>query len=136
MAFAAGTADRVLGALQLESTSDWLAEVNQQLTQIEDENPPAVTRITGYLDDYDTAYTAYTAALASQDAGLKRADTVEFFQGGTVRGYGDRVAELRQQISNALGLGQLLQYQQMRSGGGAYSVRCGMKTKPPMERWL
>ena len=136
MAFAPGTADRVLGALQLESTSDWLAEVNQQRTQIKSENPPAVARITGYLDAYDTAYAAYITALSSQDAGLKRADSVEFFQGGTVRGFGDRVAELRKQISNALGLGDLLAYQQMRSGGGKYAVRGGMKVKPPMERYL
>jgi hypothetical protein len=101
--FADGTADRVVGALLLPANQDYYELVNDRLVEAETSGgAAAIARITGLLDDYDAALLALSSATSSVNAGLIRADVLEWSPGSQTVGYQAEVDRLRAAIAAAL----------------------------------
>jgi hypothetical protein len=107
MPFAATTRDRVMGALNLPITMYYVQQVDQSLLHVEAwGGEPAVTRIEGYLTQYEAQATALNTGSAS--AGLVKADVLEWERGGgKLKGIKAEMGRLRGLIARSLLLDHL-----------------------------
>lgn len=102
MAFADGTRDRVMGVLGLPVVSPfWVQQVDDALDRASNYGGVAAeSRISGYLDSYESAETSLNADAG--DAGIKRLDVIEYFENSATMGYSKEMHRYRQLILNAL----------------------------------
>lgn len=101
MPFAAGTRDRVMAALELPLEPEWIELVDMALTRAETYGgDAAVTRITGYLTKLEAAEASLNSGAAN--AGLVRADVLEWAVGAKTAGYAQEMERLRGLILNSL----------------------------------
>nr|WP_290224174.1 hypothetical protein [Trichocoleus desertorum] len=107
MPFASTTRDRVMGALELPVTVYYVQRVQDALNHAEVHGgEDAVSRIEGYLDKYETQESALDQG--ADQAGLIKADVLEWSVGGKTQGYKAAIARLRKQIAKALLLDSLV----------------------------
>jgi hypothetical protein len=117
MPFASNTRDRVMGALELPVTIYYVERVQDALNHAEVHGgDDAIARIEGYLDNYEAQESALNQE--SDQAGLIKADVLEWVPGGKTQGYKAAIARLRRQIAKALLLDSLV-----RSGGSVRLIR-------------
>lgn len=107
MPFAATTRDRVMGALELPVVVYYCQRVDDALAHAETHGgETTVTRIEGYLTQYETQQTALSAEAGN--AGLVKAGPLEWSVGGKVNGVKSEMARLRKLIARSLLLDRLM----------------------------
>ena len=111
MPFAATTRDRVMGCLELPVTIYYCQNVQDALNHAEAYGgEPAVTRIEGYLTQYEAQETALSEG--TENAGLVKADVLEWALGGKTAGIKSEMQRLRQAVARSL----LLEHLTRRGG--------------------
>ena len=103
MPFAVTTRDRVMGALALPVTVYYVQHVDDALTHAKTYGgETTVTRIEGYLTQYEAQETALNGA--AEGAGLIKADVLEWAIGAKTGGFKTEMMRLRGNIADALNL--------------------------------